>query len=183
MYVNTKNIFKESWEFTLKNLSDFLNGSNASLKDYEKKMENNKKEFYNLYRLYNEEEQKIHKSIIEYNSKSKLYEIIDFAKVDSFHHLHLFMKLDSRYFSKMDLVKVYSIYHKLLSGSELNGYYTKYIFTKPINDKYIVFIAFDEKKVHSVEALASENMFDISANIKLIKLDINTNIFNKDSKK
>ena len=181
MYINTKNIFNESVKFTLKNLSDLFNGSNASLKDIEKKMEQVRDEFYSRYKLYELDKRKIEKAILEYNAKSKLYEIIDFKKCDSFHHLHMFLKMDDADFAKMDVVRMYSVYHKILGGPALSGYYTKYIYTVPIADKYIVFIAFDENKVHSVEAIASENMFDISANMAIVKLKINTKIFDKEN--
>ena len=82
----------------------------------------------------------------------------------------------------MDLVRMYSVFHKMMGGAFLNGYYSKYILTVPIFNKYIVFIAFDEKGIDSVEALASENMFDITANMNVVKLNVNKKMFEKGNK-
>ena len=183
MYFKTENIFNESAKFTLKNFTDFFrDGSNENLKKYEEKMRKIDREFYSMYNLTNKGRREILKAILDYNAKSKLYEIIDFDKCDSFHHLHLFMKLNDPEFSRMDLVRMYSVFHKMMGGAFLNGYYSKYILTVPIFNKYIVFIAFDEKGVDSVEALASENMFDITANMNVVKLNVNKKMFEKGNK-
>ena len=180
MYFKTENIFNESARFTLKNFTDFFrDGSNSNMKNYEEKMKKIDKEFHSMYMLTDKGKREIFKVIQNYNAKSKLYEVIDFAKCDSFHHLHLFMKLNEPEFSRMDLVRMYAVFHKLMGGAFLNGYYSKYIYTVPIFDKYIIFIAFDEKGIDSVEALASENMFDITASMNIVKLNVNKKIFEK----
>ena len=182
MYMNMKSItpVNESFKYVLKNLYDgFIEGSNASVKNYVAKMDKVKKEFESMYSLSDKAMRELHKAILAYNAKSKLLEIIDFEKVDKFHHLHLAISMDQD-FSKMDLAQVYKVYYKLISAQYVDGYFTGYIHTVVIDNKYVVFISFDEKGIKSVESLASENMFDITANLEVVRLKVNKSIFNKE---
>lgn len=181
MYLNTKSVaLTESYKYTMKNLVDYwFEGSNTSIDAFAKKMDKITDEFYTLYTLDDKGRRELLKAILAYNEKSKLNEILDFKKCDSFHHLHLFAKLGDPDFSRLNLIQMYRLYYKLLGLGALDGYFSKYTHTVPIDGRFIVFISFDEKGIGAVESLASENMFDITANMTIAHLKVDKSIFKK----
>lgn len=186
IHFNHMHHLTESFDFTLKNFKDFLkNMQYNQIRASEIKIKTVTNEFYLRYDITPETEDKLLEAINEYNADmSKPGEVVDFVKVDQFHHLKLHLDLNfGKYFKDGKTIQhLYTVYYHIIQGYEFPNYMSMYTMPYIIDNRFCIFITFDEDEIYEVDALASENPFDIAASLYLAKLSLKASIFAKSKK-
>ena len=184
IHFNNMHHLTESFDFTLKNFRDLLNSMQyEQIRASEVKIKTVTNEFYMHYDITPETEEKLLEAINKYNADmSKPGEIVDFVNVDQFHHLklHLDMNFGKLFKNGKTIQHLYMIYYHIIQGYEFPNYMSMYTMPYIIDNRYCIFITFDDEEIFEVDALASENPYDITAN--LYKLSLKASIFNKNKK-
>lgn len=168
MYFKGIRPLNESFDFCIKNLIDlFTLGQQGTIEYTVKKMDKSFKEFNKYYKLDKEEHLGLIKAINNFNSKSKENEVIDFDKIDRFHHVSLNIKEYYPGLKNETMIRTYAILYKTIFLYFFPGYATKYTLPIPVDDRFIVFVTFDENKVDMVTTLTSLNQMDVTAPVYL----------------
>lgn len=170
---------KQSKEYTLKNLKDSLNGDANFIRRVENKVKIVKEAFNSTWHMDENLFKKQFYLFIE-NNKNE-FDVVNFAETDKYHHLKLFIDFNvGKLFSEeKTLAHVYLIYYHLSLSPFFPDYYSKYTMPYIVDDQYIAFITFDEEEVSDVTTVASDNMYDLSAELVLIDVPLKGKIFTK----
>ena len=177
------NILQESASFALKNLVDCLNNSVYNdVQAARNKINTVIREYESRYKIDEEVKSALVESILDFNKKNQFrVEILDIPKVEKYHHLGLILRLEfGKYFkSEKTVASLYNLYYAITFSGEYPSYYTKYTLPLILNDRYLVYITFDENEIETVESLASPNMLDVQAPVFFVPLKVNKSIFKK----
>lgn len=182
MYFNRITL-DESVKFTIKNLIDLFTIPDPDPILYaEEKLKRVKHEFYAYYDISKQAEREFLRTIEGYRGGGKeSLEAVDLEKIDRFHHLHLRFKLvgEGTPISNTDFMQFYTYFYRQAFDGQMPSPTSTYTLPYFVDGRYLTFIIFDEKKVHSVLMLASANQLDLRAPIYLVELPISTSIFTK----
>lgn len=179
MYFSTITPLTESFEFTLKNLNDLLTlPADNLVKHTEEKLKRIEKEFNKYYKYDDETEGEILKAIGKI-IKSNKYDPVDIMRFESLYHLKVRSPswFNDKSLSNVDTAKFYVILYRDIYVPQLPSYTTKYTLLKIINNRFIIFITFDEKKIEAVHIVTAENQDDITSQVYLTPLKLNFKIF------
>jgi hypothetical protein len=196
-YSDPTTVVTESMTYTIKNLKDFFgNTKSDEFAKYEDKFNRVMDEFLTYYTLDDKQIDAIHDAIQERIKSNHIFQPLDVPKFDDT------MRLMDRNWaltggdallrykeqlakdgktSQDDLLLFYLVFIKL-KGVNLEytkDWFSRYFLPVYIDKKYIVWVVFDEKKVHKVLLLCSANQYDILGKIKSMPLKIDTKIFRK----
>jgi len=184
MYFERFTPITESVKFTIQNLIDVLTlGDPDPVTAAEKKLQKVRDTFDQYYRFDKETEDYLNKQITIFAKQSTKVEPLDIEKIDKFHHLHLRFKiaLNGQGISREDFQKFYTLFFRASFASQLPSQMTKYTMPIFINNKYLVFLTFDEKSIDNIYLLTSVNMLDLRAPIFLMYLPFNRAKFQKEN--
>lgn len=172
---------QESLKYTWENLKDTLSTMldpdviRACYKKYSKI----EREYNKYYKLDKQITTGLVKAIEAYNEDPKnTLEIINVYELDKILHLKLRMKLDNvhRLINKTNRYKLYAYLYRMTLAMfdpfSSPGYLTQYTLPTVIEDKYVVFITFDENGIEAVQGIASANMYDISGVIEVVDIPL-----------
>ena len=184
MLIKLDNIIEpiqESLHYTWENFKDMMSSMVEPdiIRGYYKKFSKVEREYKKYYRFDKQITTGLRKAIEDYNNDiSNKNEVINVYELDKILHLRLRMEIegDHRLFRNTNRYKLYAYLYRMMIAIcdplSTPGYMTQYTFPTVVEDKYVVFITFDENGIDAVQGLARPNTYDITGNIELIDVPL-----------
>lgn len=172
---------QESLHYTWENFKDMMSSMVEPdiIRGYYKKFSKVEREYKKYYRFDKQITTGLRKAIEDYNRDiSNKNEVINVYELDKILHLRLRMEIEGehRLLKNTNRYKLYAYLYKMIISMcdplATPGYMTQYTLPTVVEDKYVVFITFDENGIDAVQGLARPNMYDITGNIELIDVPL-----------
>lgn len=179
-HISPLSVFKESMSYTLKNLIDlFTLPSDDFGKNVKEKIRRVEEEYFKNY-VYNGDTERAILNCIN-NMHNREFDVLDLEKLDRTFHLKLRLQseLKGDTLSKADWPTFYITLYREFFIAALPSYFSKYTFIRLIDNKYIIFITFDEKEIEAVHTIGAENQFDFTSNVNVLEIKVDKSIFQK----
>lgn len=184
MLIKLDNIIEpiqESLHYTWENFKDMMSSMVEPdiIRSYYKKFSKVEREYKKYYRFDKQITTGLRKAIEDYNNDiNNKNEVINVYELDKILHLRLRMEIegDHRLFRNTNRYKLYAYLYRMMIAIcdplSTPGYMTQYTLPTVVEDKYVVFITFDENGIDAVQGLARPNTYDITGNIELIDVPL-----------
>jgi hypothetical protein len=196
-YSDPETVVTESIGYTIKNFKDLI--TNTKSNDFERYQDKFNKvidEFLIHYTLDDKQIDAIRDGIEERIRSNHIFQPLDIPKFDETMRImdrnwalnggDLLLKYKEKLAkegksSEEDLLLFYLVYVKMnaINLEHLKDWTTRYFLPVYIDNKYICWVVFDEKKVHKVLLLCSANQYDILGKMKSFPIKVDTKIFRK----
>lgn len=187
----------ESLGYTIKNFKDFISSNKkGDFEAYQDKFHRVISEFLNYYTLGDKQIDAMRDAVEERIKSNHIFQPLDLPRFDDTMRLmdrnwaanggDLLLKYkeelakDERS-SREDLLLFYLVYMKVkaVNLEYFKDWTTRYFLPVYLDNKYICWIVFDEKKVYKVLVLCSANQYDINGKIRSFPLKVDPKIFKK----
>lgn len=172
-----RKILQESLSYTIKNFVDTLD----AITDYDEvymvynKIKKVKTEFDKHYLWNDKIEKEILGIIIDYdNNMENSLEALNVQKMDQFNHLKLRLKLsyNHKILKQFDRYRIYSFMYRIFVDGIIPNRFTAYTLPEIVDNKYLIFITFDENSIKNFQLVTTQNSYDLSSPVFLTDLNI-----------
>lgn len=162
----------ESMKFTLKNAIDILNSDGIDkLSTHDVKIAKTSREFEKYYQITNDVNRKLVECIDRYNEVSD-DEVLDLEEIDKFYRLKLRMSsIDSPIIKSYSKKGIYLLMYRMKLYNSISNKNTKYTMPFLVNDKYVLFITFDENNIKTIQTITCDNTRDATTKVRLSELN------------
>lgn len=169
----------ESFSFVIKNIRDILFFPyEADTLGYSfLKLITVNEEFKKYHKITKGLADRIQKAINQYDTASKIDNIIDVIEIERFFHKRLMTILATKgkdkFFIKNNAAIIYAIlwrYYNTDNIKDLSTYTA--LLPLPPNDQFVVLLDFDENNIYRVRSFASPNQYDVDSPVYLVDLKV-----------
>ena len=169
--------FTESIKFAILNLRDVLFSPNYKddLNYCLEKMNKTYSAFFTYYKMDKKTVNQIMKAINEYDTKSKTDSVVDVKELERFYfrRTRAIILTNDKFFKNNSSSVLYALLYRYDMASDINDptTYTALI-PLPPDERFIVFITFDENEIYRIQTVASPNQYDLDSPVYLVDLNV-----------
>ena len=174
----------ESFYFSIKNFINFIKNMFKNIGELEilqSNIDRMKREFYSRYKIDDKVITLLQKLVDEFAVKqeSKLSPV-DFVELDKYFKLKDRIGSGNKIIDSYDSVAIYGFMYRSMLNDTFAARYGMMTIPYVLNNRYILFIQFDDKDIHNISIVASENMYDLQSNTGLCNLDFQKYLYPRD---
>lgn len=164
----------ESFSYTIKNLIHFIKDSfedKSEMISLQSNIDRMKKEFDSQYKITKDIDKALQKAVDKYATSQNRFTPIDFIELDKYFKLKDRIGSGNSVIDAYDRIPLYGFMYRSLYNQNFAARYGVMTIPYILNNRYVLFIQFDDNDIQRIYLVVSENMYDLESMTAIIPLE------------